>query len=170
MFPIIFQSFICGIHPNFVPCFVSPLSAPCHHCMPCLHLIVLRPLYLGLNSSPSSIQEFHSCHTSNPAADDMQIALPPLADATRVHCLNSHNSDVTQEAHLTYVAVWVCHHHLFLCTPPPTNGNQANEPPFHPCSLRFVCSLPSCCPSPSQIVSRLVNVPQMLTLPHPSML
>jgi len=140
VFPIIFQSFICRIHPNFVPCFVSPLS--CYRCMPHLHLVVLCPLHLGLDLSPSPIQEFHSCRTSNPTANDMQIALPPPADATRAHHLNSHDSDVTQEAHPTYIAVWVCRQQIplaFVFVRPPTNqltdGNLANELPFCPCSF-----------------------------------
>jgi len=122
VFPIIFQSFICGIHPNFVPCFVSPLS--CHHCMPCLHLIVLCPLHLSLNLSPSPIQEFHSCCTSNPTASDTQIALPLLADATRAYHLNSSDSNITQEAYPTYIAVWVCHQQIplaFVFVQPPTD-------------------------------------------------
>ena len=147
VFPIIFWSFICEIHPNFVPCFVSPLS--CHCCMPCLHLIILCPLHLGLDLSPSSIQEFHPCCTSNPTANDMQIALPLPANATRACHLNSHDSNVIQEAHPTYIAAWVCCQQIplaFVFVQPPTDqltdSNLANKLPFCPCSFA-ICTFPA---------------------------
>ena len=131
VFPIIFRSFICGIHPNFVPGFVSPLSAPatvaCH-------------TSISLSSAPfTSVSTHHPLlsrsSTSNPAADDTQIALPPPADATRVRRLDSHDSDVTQEAHPTYVAAWVCRHPPFL------RSSDLRPTVIGPMSHRFVLVL-----------------------------
>jgi len=97
VFPIIFWSFICGIHPNLVLCPPSTCdtSAPCHHHMPHLHLCHPPPpspqFYLVALSKSST------CRTSNPTANDTRIALPLLADATRAHHLNSCDSNVTHK-------------------------------------------------------------------------
>ena len=108
--PLCFR--VSFVQSNFVLCFTTippPFYTPTRHVsasvlatVTCLHLVVL---HLGLDSSPSHI---HSCCTSNPAADNMWITIPPPADATRACCLDSHDSIVTQDAHPTYIAAWVC--------------------------------------------------------------
>jgi len=110
--PLCFGVSFVEIRSNFVLCFATippPFHTPTRHVSASvlatvarLHLVVL---HLGLDSSPSHI---HSRRISNPAADDMWINLPPPADATRARRLDSHDSIVTQDAHPTYIAAWVC--------------------------------------------------------------
>jgi len=129
--PLCFRVSFVEIWSNFVLCFATippPFHMPMQHVstsvlatVTCLHLDVL---HLGLDSSPSHI---HSHHTSNPAANDMWITLPPLANATRACRLDSHDSIVTQDAHLTYITTWVCRWRC-PCSPfvmQPTNSTMS---------------------------------------------
>jgi len=103
--PLCFGVSFVEIQSNFVLCFATippPFHTPMQHVsasvlatVAYLHLVIL---HLGLDSSPSHI---YSYHTSNPAADNMWITISPLANATRAHHLDSHNSIVTQDAHPT---------------------------------------------------------------------
>jgi len=146
MRPILFRV----LFGTFQPCYTAHSTTTCdsanatlppsHATPPCPP----PPSPLVVDSLPSHC----SLCTSNPAANNTQIAYPSPADATRVCCLNSRHSNVTRCAphHIftLYIAVWVCHQQTSL-----------------PSSL-FFCNLyvphPLAVPHPYQIVSRLINI------------
>jgi len=150
VFPIIFWSFICGIHPNLVlrPPSTRDTSAPCHHHMPRLHLC--RPPPPSPRFRLVALSKSSTCRTSNPTANDTQIALPLPADATRARHLNSCDSNVTHKTHtpptLLHGSVAGRLPLFFDCIrrqPTTDDGNRANESCFILVLLRFVRPRPS---------------------------
>ena len=125
----------------------SKLCASLHQPLECPATIAHHASILS-SSAPFTLVSTHHplpsrSSTSDPAADDTQIALPLPADATRACCLDSRDSNVTQEAHPTYIAAWVC------CHPPFLHLSDLRLTVIRPMSHRFVlvlCDLYVPCP------------------------